>query len=135
MFAEGVKSARGETAILGRGDHTRNTFGTPLHIAYCRQTIALETAEKNAIVLRPLRAIASHELLHELLRWQTTIAAAPLAESTPSPNTQVGGEWDRFVIMMTFSDVFLPVPFWRPLLTFTEWSGKKCLAAIFASRH
>ena len=34
----------------------------------------------------------------------------------------VGGEGDRFV--MTFSDVFLPVPFWRPLLTFTE-SKKK----------
>ena len=42
------------------------------------------------IVLRPLRAIALHELLHELLRQQRTIAAAPLVESTPSesPNSQ-----------------------------------------------
>ena len=45
-FGEGVKSARGETAILGRGDHTRNMFGTSLHTTYCKQTIALETAER-----------------------------------------------------------------------------------------
>ena len=45
VFGEGVKSARGETAILGCGDHTRNMFGTSLHTAYCRRTIALETAE------------------------------------------------------------------------------------------
>ena len=50
-----MKSARGDTAILGRGDHTRNMFGTSLHTAY----------------------IASHELLHELLRRQTAIAATP----------------------------------------------------------
>ena len=45
VFGEGLKSARGDTAILGRGDHTRNMFETCLHTAYCRQTIALETAE------------------------------------------------------------------------------------------
>ena len=45
VFGEGVKSARGETAILGRGDHTRNMFGTSLHRTDCKQTIALETAE------------------------------------------------------------------------------------------
>ena len=45
VFGEGVRSARGATAILGCGDHTRNMFGTSLHTAYCRQTIALETAE------------------------------------------------------------------------------------------
>ena len=28
---EGVKSARGEIAMLGRGDHTRNMFGRSLH--------------------------------------------------------------------------------------------------------
>ena len=39
VFGEGVKSARGETAILGRGDHTQNMFGTSLHTAYCRQTM------------------------------------------------------------------------------------------------
>ena len=42
---EGVKSARGETAILGRGDHTRSMFGTSLHTTFCKQTSALETAE------------------------------------------------------------------------------------------
>ena len=45
VFGEGVKSARGEIAILGRGDHIRNMFGTSLHTTYCKQTIALETAE------------------------------------------------------------------------------------------
>ena len=46
VFGEGVRSARGETAILGRGDHTRNTFGTSLHTILCKQTIALETQQK-----------------------------------------------------------------------------------------
>ena len=36
---------KGEIAILGCGDHIRNMLGTSLHTAYCRQTIALETAE------------------------------------------------------------------------------------------
>ena len=45
VFGEGVKSARGETAIPRLGDHTRNMFGTSLHTTYCKQTIALETAE------------------------------------------------------------------------------------------
>ena len=45
VSGEGVKWARGETAILGRGDHTRNVSGTSLHTTYCKQTIALETAE------------------------------------------------------------------------------------------
>ena len=88
VFGEGVKSARGETAILGRGDHTWNMFGTSLHTAYRLQTnYCTQNSRNNAIVLRPLRAIASHELL----RRQTTIAATPLAESTPYPNTQKRG--------------------------------------------
>ena len=41
-----MKSARGATAIPRRGDHTRNMFGTSLHTTYCKQTIALETAER-----------------------------------------------------------------------------------------
>ena len=85
MFGEGVKPARGEIAILGGGDHAGKMLGTSLHTTCCKQTIALETAENNAIVLRPMRAIA----LHELLRQQTTIAATPLAESTPSPNFSI----------------------------------------------
>ena len=86
-FGEGVKSARGETAILGRGDHARNMFGTSLQTTHCKQSIALETAERMQYVLRPLQAIAPHELLHELFRQQTTIAATPLAESAPSLNS------------------------------------------------
>ena len=46
VFGEGVKSARGETAILGRGDHTRNMFGTSLHTTYCKQSIVLKTEER-----------------------------------------------------------------------------------------
>ena len=46
LVGEGVKSARGETAIPGYSDHTRNMFGTSLHTSYCKQTIALEAAER-----------------------------------------------------------------------------------------
>ena len=83
-FGEGVKSARGETAIP-RSKHVWNIPSyNLLQINYCTRN-----SRNYAIVLPPLRAIASHELLHELLRQQTTIAATPLAESTPSPNTQM----------------------------------------------
>ena len=41
-----------------------------------------------AIVCRSLRTIVLHELLHELLQKKTTIAATPLAKSTPSLNSQ-----------------------------------------------
>ena len=37
VFEEGVKSARGETAILGRSDHTRNMSGTSLHTTFCQE--------------------------------------------------------------------------------------------------
>ena len=57
----------------------------PLQTNYCTPN-----SGKNAIVFRPLRAIASNELLHELVRQKswTTIAATPLAESTLVPNSQ-----------------------------------------------
>ena len=71
-----MKSARGEYV---RKIPSHNLLQTN----YCTRN-----SRKNAIVLQPLRAIASHELLHELVRQQTTIAATPLAESTPSPNSQ-----------------------------------------------
>ena len=48
----------------------------------CTQTIVNELLHSK----QPLRTIASHELLHELLRQKTAIVAAPLAETTPSPN-------------------------------------------------
>ena len=71
--------------------HSKHIWNIPSHnllqTNYCSQN-----SRNNAIVLQPLRAIASHELLHELLRQQTTIAATPLAGSTPSPNSQVD-EW------------------------------------------
>ena len=44
VFGEGVTSARGETAILGNPNHTRNMFGTSLHTTYCKQTLSLEAA-------------------------------------------------------------------------------------------
>ena len=42
VFGEGVKSARGETAILGRGNHTRNMFGTSLHASYPKDPAVLK---------------------------------------------------------------------------------------------
>ena len=36
VFGEGVKSARGEIAILDHGDHIQNMFGTSLHTTYCK---------------------------------------------------------------------------------------------------
>ena len=66
-----------------RRPHSKHVWNIPSH-NYCTRN-----SRNNAIVLRPLRAIASHELLHELLRRQTTMAATPLAESTPSPNTLI----------------------------------------------
>ena len=73
-----------------RRPHSKHVWNIPLHnllqINYCTGN-----SRNNAIVLGPLRAIASHELLHELLRQQATIAATPLAESTPSPNSQFIG--------------------------------------------
>ena len=70
-----------------RRPHSKHVWNIPSHnllqTNYCNRN-----SRNNAIVLRTLRAIASHELLHELLRQQTTIAATPLAESTPSPSFQ-----------------------------------------------
>ena len=54
-----------------------------LQANYCTRS-----SRKNAIVFRPLRTIASHELLHELLQQKTAIAVTPLPESTPSLNSQ-----------------------------------------------
>ena len=90
-----MKSARGEIAILGCGDHTRNMFGTSFAQPIADTHYCTRNSRNNAIVLRPLRAIASHELLHELLRWQTTIAATPLAESTPSQSRFLGRGCDE----------------------------------------
>ena len=71
-----------------RRPHSKHVWNIPSHnllqTNYCTRN-----SRKNAIVLRPLRAIASHELLHELLRQQTTIAATPLAESTPSRELKI----------------------------------------------
>ena len=53
----------------------------------------IPNSRKNAMVCRPPRTITSHELLHELVTTsatETTIEATPLAESTPSPNSEVG---------------------------------------------
>ena len=78
VLGEGVKSARGETATLGRGDHTRNMFGTsPFTQPIANKLLHSKNSRNNAIVLQPLRAVASHELLHELLQRQTTIPATP----------------------------------------------------------
>ena len=91
VFGEGVKSARGETAILGCGD-SKHVWKIPSHnllqLNYCTRN-----SRKNAIVLRPLRAIASHELLHELLRQANNYCTDspcgihPFSEHPKSANT------------------------------------------------
>ena len=64
-----------------RWDHTWNMFGTSLRTDHLLQmNYCTRNSRKNAIVLRPLRRIAAHELLHERLRQETTIAATPLAD-------------------------------------------------------
>ena len=76
-----------------RQPHSKHVWNIPSHnllqTNYCTRN-----SRKNAIVLRPLPAIASHELLHELWRQQTTIAATTLAESTPSPKLVSQAIWD-----------------------------------------
>ena len=81
VFGEGVKLARGATAILSAATTLEHVWNVPSH-----ELLHTQNSGKNAIVLWPLRTIGSHELLHELLRQQITIAATPLAESTLSPN-------------------------------------------------
>ena len=96
QFELGVVWRRGEVGkgwdcnTWPRRLHSKHVWNIPSHnllqTSYCTRS-----SRNNAIVLQPLRATTSHELLHELLRQQTTIAATPLAESTPSPNSQLKG--------------------------------------------
>ena len=84
------ESCDSRSRLCAAKDQTWNMFGTSLHTSCCKQTIALRTAERmqdSASVSRPLRTIASHELLHDLLQQMTTSAATPLAQSTRSPNS------------------------------------------------
>ena len=86
-FGQGVKSARGATAILAAATTPETCLERPFTRTIAKEL--LQTKQQNACkTFRPLRTIASHELLHELLRQKTSIAATPLAESTPSPNCQ-----------------------------------------------
>ena len=71
-----------------RCDCAWNMFGTSLSYKLLHTNYCTPNNGKNAIVLRQLQTIASHELFRELLRQKTTIATTPLAESTPCPNSQ-----------------------------------------------
>ena len=122
VFGEGVQSARGETSRLGRGDHTRNMFGTSLHTTYCKQTIAFETAEivqqlfDHCELLRRMDHCTNYCDSKQLI----AIAATPLAESTPSPKSQAFAEhYDWRLAMLSVSRWALFVthilrvfPFW-----------------------
>ena len=61
VFGEGVKSARGETAILGRSDRTRNMFGTSLQFfeqckLLCRMNYCTNDCDSKQLLQRhPLR--------------------------------------------------------------------------------
>ena len=86
-----MKSARGATAILAAGGRDlKYVWNVPSH-ELLQRNYWTRNSRNNAIVFRPLRAIASHDLLHELWRQKKTIAVTPLAESTPSLNFQEGG--------------------------------------------
>ena len=72
VFGEGVKSARGATAILAvaatfeiclERTFTRAIANELLQTNYCTRN-----NRKSAIVCQPLQISASHELLHEPLR-------------------------------------------------------------------
>ena len=80
-----MKLARGTAT---RRPHSKHICDIPSH-NLLQTNDCTRNSKNNAIVLRRLRASASHELLHELLRQQTTIAVIPLAESIPSPNSQL----------------------------------------------
>ena len=102
-FGEGVKVGKGWGCNTWlRRPHSKHVWNIPSH-SLLQTNYCTRNSRKNAIVLRPLRAIASHELLHELLRQQTTIAATPLAESTPSPNSQGFCAYSPFRCSKTFS--------------------------------
>ena len=61
--------------------HLKHIWNFPSH-ELLQTNYCTRNRRNNAIVSRPLRTIASHELLHELLRQKTIIAATPFAEST-----------------------------------------------------
>ena len=82
LFWRGPKNFL-EDALLVRSPPP--TRFAPAHIMAPNCT---PNSRKNAMVFRPLRTVASHELLYELLRLKTT-TATPLAESSPSPNSQL----------------------------------------------
>ena len=60
VFGEGVKSARGATAILAAATTLETCLEHPIHTSCCKRTIvARDTTElKNAIVVRPSEIIA-----------------------------------------------------------------------------
>ena len=78
-----MKSARSASAILSAATMFETCLERPSH-ELLQTNYCTPNSRNNATVCRPLQTIASHELLHELLRQKTTIAATPLAESTPS---------------------------------------------------
>ena len=57
VFGEGVKSARGDTAILGRGrPHSKHVWNIPSH-SLKKTNYCTRNSRNNAIALRPLRTM------------------------------------------------------------------------------
>ena len=97
----GKRSGKRNSSTLQRGEigkgcdcntcrgnsHLKRVCKVPSH-ELLQTNYCTRNSRKNAIAVRPLQTIASHELLRELLRQQTTISATPLAESTPPPDSQ-----------------------------------------------
>ena len=76
-----------QTGLYRTNPHLKHVWSVPSH-EHLQTNYCTRNSRNIAIVVRPLRTIASREILRKLLRQKTTIAVTPLAESTPSLNTQ-----------------------------------------------
>ena len=83
VFGEGMKSARGANATLAAATTLENMF-VPSHELLPTNNCT-RSSRKNAIVSRPLRMIASYELLHKPLRQKINIVATPLRKAPQAP--------------------------------------------------
>ena len=84
--------------------HLKHGWDVPSH-ELLQTNYCTRNSRNDAIIFRPLRTIASHELLHELLRQKTTIAVTPLAEPSPSPSTQIRLHLAVSVVLVGFLEI------------------------------
>ena len=76
VFGEGVKSARGATAILAGTTTLETCLERPFTRAIVNELLH-SNQQKNAIVCQPLQTVASHELWHDLLQQNNYCGNTP----------------------------------------------------------